>query len=106
MNHVAETAYVCAPCGEFFYEPLVHHDREKEEFWGEPVINVTRFEMCPSCGSEDITEVMECEGCGMAAAMDGCHDCAACAAKLEEGERLAETLVGIGRAGAGEWRTA
>lgn len=88
--------YVCDACNELFYEPFVRHEREKEEFWGEPVVYTIRIEMCPACGREDIREVAECEDCGLAPAMDGYDVCGTCQMKREAGERLAETLVDIG----------
>lgn len=67
--------YRCLDCKEHFRDPREERVEEWSEFWGRPVAEVIVRDRCPYCGSEDITEVNECEACGEPTERIFCDEC-------------------------------
>lgn len=57
------TTYYCDSCNNFTEDPMRVVEREKNEFWGEPVVNTAVYLHCPGCGYDELEEADECEFC-------------------------------------------
>ena len=70
--------YRCDECGKYFEEPSVIVDDPSPGGVGLPS-GAYKFEICPYCGNDFLTEAKECPVCGGWHTNDGplCDDCLA-----------------------------
>lgn len=51
--------YYCEDCNSVFDEPETKTETEPYEFWGATGSHKSSFDVCPYCGSDDISDKQE-----------------------------------------------